>query len=133
MTETLNDREKLDAWNNVCMKKGWSKPRELDKWLMHSGIKFSDHGSAVPDQTMMIMNRFNLDVVLNAVEGEGLATLILEALTGTLMLASTELEEMFWAKTNKRLQDDFGTSIPTDLFPKYIKNFRDPKQYNLFD
>lgn len=133
MTETLNDREKLDTWNVVCMQNGWSKPRELEKWLLRSGIKFSNTGSAVPDETTMINNKYNLDVIINAVEGEGLATLILESLTGTLMFGSIELEEMFWNETNQRLADEFKITIPIVLFPKYIKKIKIIKQYDLFE
>lgn len=128
----MNDKEKLDTWNRVCMENGWSKPRELEKWILQSGVKFSNSGSSVPDVVMMIMNKYNLEVVLNAVEGEGLATLILEAIAGVLTFASVDLERMFWYSADERLRDEFSTSIPEDLFPKYLKKLNDPHQYDLF-
>ena len=133
MTETLNDKEKLDLWNQVCIEHGWSSPRELEKWLLHSGIKFSNSGSAVPDQVMMLMNKYNLDIVVKAVEGEGLATLILEALTGTLTFSSTELEKLFWSKVDSRLREEYDSAVPVTIVPNYVKNGNNPHQYELFE
>lgn len=133
MTDTLNDKEKLDLWNKVCLENGWSKPRELERWLLHSGVKFSNSGSAVPDRAMSIENKYNLDIIIQAVEGEGLATLIIEYLTGVLTFRSVELEKLFWKKMSKRLREDYKMEMPQKIIPEYIKNKKNNKQYELFD
>ena len=133
MTDTLNDKEKLDLWNKVCLEKGWSGPRELEKWLLHSEVSFSNNGSAVPGKSMSIDNKYNLDIVINAVEGEGLATLVLEALSGVLVFGSVDLEKMFWNIVGKRLKAEFQLTVPTQILSKYIKNDENPKQFEMFD
>lgn len=131
-TKIMNDREKLDVWNTICIENGWSKPRELERWLLHCGIKFSGAGSAVPDQSMLVENKYNLQILIDGVEGEGLATLILEVLCGVLMFPSTELERLFWVYSQKRLKDEFNILIPEEIIPNYAKNDGDDKQLRLF-
>jgi hypothetical protein len=133
MTDVMNDKEKLDFWNQICMEQGWSKPRELEKWLLHSGIRFSNSGSAVPDMILMVTNKYNLDVIIKSAEGEGLATLILQALSGILVFASVDLERMFWSKTDERLRSEYGTYIPENIIPNYIKKNSDLNQFDLFE
>lgn len=128
----MNDKEKLDTWNQICMEHGWSAPNELEKWLLHSGVKFSNSGSAVPNVIMMIENKYNLDIVIKASEGEQLATYILQVLTGMLVFPSIDLERLFWSWIDQKLRKEFNTSVPQHIIPNYIKNYNEPKQYDLF-
>lgn len=126
----LTDRQKLDMWNDVCVSKGWAKKRELDTWLLKLGINFTSNGSVVPDESYKISNKYNIKMVVDGVTGEHLATLVLEALTGTLIFDSLELEKEFWDIAQRRFREEFEISIPKIVLPPYVKTFAKPKEEN---
>jgi hypothetical protein len=117
----MNDRERLDMWNAVCVKKGWAKKYELDSWLLSVGVKFTAAGSVVPDQMYALDNKYNTELQVRGVNGEHLATLVLQALTGMLMFSSKEIEETFWNETRDRFKEEFEVKIPALILPTYMR------------
>lgn len=119
----LSDREKLDLWNKVCIKNGWARPYEMDKWLLAMGIRFTPTGSVVPERVVQFDNKYNIEMQVNAVEGEMLATLVLEAMVGMVTFPSMETEKIFWDATKKKLNEVYEASIPDEVLPKYIREY----------
>lgn len=116
----ITDIEKLHKWNEVCLSKGWSKKNELQMWLMQLGIRFTSAGSAVPDTLFVIDNKHNAEIQVRGVEGEHLATLVLEALTGTIIFNDLETEKTFWNVAIERFKEEFETDVPQEIIPNYI-------------
>lgn len=120
--EALSDFDKLHIWNEVCQKIGWSKEYELEKWLLKIGVTFTSNGSAIPGDYYEISNKYDLEVYIKGIGGEGLATMILEYLSGVLKFKELEHEEYFWLLIQDRMKKEFQISIPKRIIPNYISN-----------
>jgi hypothetical protein len=117
----MTDREKLDMWNDVCVKKGWAKKYELDSWLLSVGVRFTPAGSIIPDQMYAIDNKYNTELQVRGVNGEHLATMVLQAISGMLMFPNKEIEETFWNTTKARFKEEFKVSVPAEIMPYYMR------------
>ena len=117
----MTDREKLNVWNKVCIKNKWSDKYELDSWLLRSGITFTPSGSAIPSQVFMLDNKYNIELQVNGTTGEGLATLVIQALSGIIIFKDLESEKYFWEAVKKRFKDQFDIKIPIDIIPIYLR------------
>lgn len=120
--EGLSDFDKLHIWNEICIKNKWSKEYELEKWLLKVGVTFTANGSAVPNDYYEISNRYDLEVYVNGIGEEGLATLVLEYLSGVLKFKELGHEKYFWILVRRRMKKEFGVSIPKRIIPNYITN-----------
>ena len=116
----MTSREKLEIWEKICIKNSWAAPREMDQWLMKNMVRFSNTGSAIPSESYTVDNKYNTEMLVNAAEGEHLATLILEALSGILTFHSLETEKIFWANIKRRFKEDYKTEVPKIIIPKYL-------------
>jgi hypothetical protein len=129
----MTDREKLDMWNAVCVKKGWAKKYELDSWLLSVGVKFTSAGSIVPDQMYVLDNKYNTEMQVRGVNGEHLATLVLQAITGMLMFPNKDTEETFWNTTKERFKEEFQIKIPALILPVYMRPVEKNKETKSVD
>lgn len=116
----MTDRDRLDVWNKICIKKGWAKKNELDKWLISVGIRFSPAGSIIPENIIQIDNKYNAEMHVRAAEGELLATLVLQVMTGMLVFPNKEVEKSFWDITINKFNEDYNTKVPNIIIPKYL-------------
>jgi hypothetical protein len=116
----MNDREKLDVWNNICIKHGWAKPRELEQWLLKNSIRFTAAGDAIPDESYKLDNVYNTQTFVDGVPAEHLATLVLEALVGALIFPNMEIDKAFWKVAVKRFKEEFELPFPKAIIPKYV-------------
>ena len=117
--DILTDREKLDVWNNTCIVNEWANKYEMDKWFLTVGIQFSDNGSAIPGFSWELDNFYNVEMTVNACDGEMLATLVLKVMTGMTTFSSLLIERYFWKLSTKKFLDDFGVEIPIEIMPKH--------------
>ena len=120
--ENLTDREKLDVWNETCINNEWAAKYEMDKWFLTVGIEFTDHGSVLPGYIYQLDNIYNVEMNVNACDGEMLATMMLKVMTGMVTFSSLSVERFFWKLAAKKFLDDFGVEIPPSIIPVYIKN-----------
>ncbi len=118
----LTDREKLELWDTICIKNGWSSVNEMDRWLKKYNIYFTGTGSCVNYgfYLLLIENQDNTKVVVNGSEIEELTTFVYQSLSGILIFASVDAEKAFWKHTHKRFKEEFNQDIPSELVPKYL-------------
>jgi hypothetical protein len=116
----MNDREKLDVWNGICIKHGWAKPRELEQWLLKNSVRFTAAGDAIPDESYKLDNVYNTQTFVDGVPPEHLATLVLEALTGSLIFPNIEIDKTFWTIAIKRFKEEFELALPKTIVPNYV-------------
>lgn len=118
----MTDKDRLDVWNKVCLKNGWSKPYELEKWIISTGARFTGGGSIVPENTIILDNKYNIELQVMALDGEALATLVLEAMIGIITFPSLESEEIFWKSIKNKFKELHEVNLPNEIIPGYIRN-----------
>jgi hypothetical protein len=130
--ETLSDKQKLEKWNEICKEFGWSSPGELQSWISRSNVKFTGADSCLAPETMgVVSNSDNAMALVIKSSGEAMATRVLEIYTGMLTFASTAIEAVFWKNLIERMSKEFGTFVPPELVPKYVREIiKYPKDGN---
>lgn len=118
--DILNDRDKLDLWNDTCIVNEWADKYEMDKWFLTVGIQFTEHGSAIPNHTWEFDNNYNVEMTVNSCDGEMLATMILKVMTGMTTFANLSVERYFWKSAVHKFLEDFNVEIPKTIIPKHI-------------
>lgn len=120
--EYYSDEQKIRMWNDVCIKHGWAQPGELEMWLKSNKIKFSPGGSAIPHLTIGTLSTEKMtDRTVLETSPEGFGTLVLQVLTGMIMVGSSKIEENFWWRIANRLYAEFSEKLPAQILPKRIR------------
>ena len=121
--EFYSDLQKVRMWNDVCIKHNWAQPGELEIWLKSNRVKFSPGGSAIPHLTIGTLSTEEVATrTVMETSPEGFGTLVLQVLTGVVMLGSTKTEEVFWWRIVNRLYAEFSDKFPEQILPKRIRN-----------
>jgi hypothetical protein len=114
-----SDQEKLALWDIVCIGNNWSHAGELERWLEGHGVRFTVSGSAVP------MSPFRNEVktvedakkMVGKMNGEALATAIMQTICGLLVFMTTDAEKAFWSTAKERLWKAFHSDLPVQVVP----------------
>ena len=119
----LSDHEKLALWDMTCIEFGWARMGEMDQWLSSQGIHFTGGGSCVHSNVFenRIFDIKEVQPLINQLNGEELATAILQALCGILVFASTEIEKTFWLKAKEKMWKVFHLQVPFQVVPLYVR------------
>jgi hypothetical protein len=120
----LTDFERLKKWNDICIAKGWAKEGELEKLYKKANIQFTPGGSCMAPEvlTVKVTRKEDIPQITLACTGEAMATHVIEAYTGFLVFASTELDSEFWRAIIGRLDKEFDIFMPPELVPKYVRD-----------
>jgi hypothetical protein len=116
--QVTTDLRKVLIWDNVCKELNWAREGELEHWLSHNKVAFTEAGSAVP-----LLHIYNLSDTRQMVKlivkssPQLFATLVLQVLTGLVMLNSSEQEQYFWRLIEERIENEFRTKIPREILP----------------
>jgi hypothetical protein len=117
----MTDIRKLEIFDSILMKRGLSKPRDLEQWLVGAGVSFTKAGDSIPDEVYTLENAYNIKIVANGSNKDTFLTMVLEALSGTLVFNNIENEKVFWKYAVLRLVDEFGVKLPKIILPKSIQ------------
>lgn len=116
----MTDEEKVELWETVCVENDLASISEFKFWLEEANVSFTATGSSVASENYLLNKRV-LEKGLESLDSEGLATLVLEYITGVLIFNSIEVEIYFWTNISQVLQKR-GIEVPQELVPAYIKN-----------
>lgn len=124
----LTDKEKLSAWNKICVEQNWASEDELEKWLFINQVSFTNAGSCLANG-LRAMSCKSVEEAEDLISGGGeiMATHILRSLTGLLTFIGTGIEVAFWAKAIAQLMLEVDIYIPPEIMPKLV---RDTLKYN---
>lgn len=117
----MTDLKKLEIFDKMLVKRGLSKPRSLEQWLYQTGVSFNRAGDSIPSEIYTLDNTHSVQVVANGSEAEVFLTMVMEAMTGSLVFTSQETEEVFWRCVASRCKDEFKIELPRILMPKNLK------------
>jgi hypothetical protein len=128
----MTDKEKLEKWNKVCIKNGWASENEMYSWLGKHGVYFTNAGSCVNAGmfSYSIDNLDNVKLAVNSHEEEGLATMVLQVLSGIMIFPNYKTEREFWDTIKERLEKEYKIDFPDEIIPPafrehiYDENYR---------
>lgn len=115
----MTDYNKIKKWEEICLKYGYSLVNEVDNWLDQNNVEFTLNGSSVPMQIYIINDEDFLMNFIQDLDEEHLATLIIEFLSGMLLLKTKNLENIFWNYIINYFKNSEIT-IPPEIIPTYI-------------
>lgn len=117
----LTDREKIEVWEKLCVDNNFASTAETQFWLEDAAVFFTNSGSAVATD-VYVLTQSSLQKILPKEDGEQLATLVLEFLTGVLQFQDLETERYFWDTIEERFVAD-GIEIPKEVKPSYLQKY----------
>jgi len=120
--EILTDKQRLEKWNEICMKAGWAQPGELQMWTQKANVKFTRGDSCLAPESVAVVSdeKTAIAAAVNGT-GEAVATRLLEVYAGLLVFISSTLESKFWQTVIERMSKEFDIFLPPELVPKYIR------------